>query len=293
MKTIIYHGGEHAVLALHGLLGNPMELQYVGKRLNQTGYTVVIPLIPGYGMARGQGKRFEVAPYAEWLQFASDCLDDMKTRYRTVSVTGLCIGAVMALALASMRSSDITALSLLSTTLAYDGWSIPRARVLLPLVYYTPFRRSFSYRERYPYGLKNERLRRWVAEQMAQSDASDAGATILPAEAIFQAQRLIKSVRRRLPQVTSPALIMHAQDDDVASPESAYLVTRRISSPIHKTIILHDSYHMITMDNEKENVAQESIAFFQLITGPATPDRQACASMAAEMTSSGHAHYRS
>lgn len=144
----------------------------MGKHLNQAGYSVIIPLIPDYGMARGQCSQFEVAPSTQWLQCASAYLDELKLQYHTVSVRRLCIGAVLALAQAGTRSDDIAALPLLSTTLACDGWSIPRYRFLLPLVYHTPFRRSYGYRERYPYGLKNARLRRWVEEQMAQCDAT-------------------------------------------------------------------------------------------------------------------------
>ncbi len=40
------------------------------------------------------------------------------------------------------------------------------------------------------------------------------------------------------------------------------MVESRISSPIKKKIILHDSYHIITLDNEKEKVAAETVDFF-------------------------------
>ena len=35
MKSIELKGGPHAVLALHGLLGNPLEMQFVGKKLQR------------------------------------------------------------------------------------------------------------------------------------------------------------------------------------------------------------------------------------------------------------------
>jgi len=254
-------GGEHAVLALHGLLGNPLEMQYLGKRLQKAGYTVVIPLIPGYGYATGAGQSYSTTRYQDWYDEVARHFDALKATHKTVSLAGLCIGAVLALRLAMERGDEVAALSLLSTTLAYDGWSLPWYRFLLPLAYYTPARYLYAYHERHPYGLKNENLQRWIAREMKVSGSSAAGASRLSAEGIFQAHRLIKEVRRGLPQVRTPALIMHALDDDVASPYSADLVESSISSTFRRKIILEDSYHIITLDNEKERVADESIAF--------------------------------
>ena len=262
MKTIELAGGPHAVLALHGLLGNPLEMQYVGKRLQRAGYTVVIPLIPGYGYSSGQADSYRTTRSERWYEEVARLFDQLKQTHASVSVVGLCIGAVLALRLAIERGNEIAALGLLATTLSYDGWSIPKYRFLLPLAYYTPARYLYSYQERYPFGLKNENLRRWIAREMKVSDSSAAGASRLSAEGIFQAHRLIKQVRSQLSRVTAPALIIHAEEDDVASPKSADLVERSISSASRRKIILHNSYHIITLDNEKELVADETVAFF-------------------------------
>ncbi|MDQ2822661.1 MAG: alpha/beta fold hydrolase [Pseudomonadota bacterium] len=262
MKTMTLPGGEHAVLALHGLLGNPLEMHYLGRRLHSAGYTVHIPLIPGYGYAAGQGGAFSTVDYRQWYAEVERVFDDLKRTHATVSVAGLCIGAVLALRLASERGAEIGALALLATTLAYDGWSLPWYRFLLPLAYYTPLRRLYAYQERPPFGVKNVKLQRWIAREMAVTGSSAAGAAQLSAEGLFQAHRLIREVRGRLGQVHTPALIIHAQEDDMASPRSADFVEARIGSSIKRKLILHDSYHIITLDNEKETVADETVAFF-------------------------------
>jgi len=264
MKTIEMPGGEHAVLALHGLLGNPLEMQFVGKKLQRAGYSVTIPLIPGYGYSSGQSDSFRTTRYEQWYAEVRQQFETLQRKHKSVSVTGLCIGAVLALRLAMELGDQISALSLLATTLAYDGWSIPKYRFLLPLAYYTPARHLYSYKERHPYGLKNQNLRTWIAREMQVKSSSAAGASKLSAEGIFQAHRLIREVRKGMGKVTAPALIIHAEEDDVATPKSANLVESRISSRVKRKILLHDSYHMITLDNEKERVAQETTDFFNL-----------------------------
>lgn len=263
MKTITMPGGEHAVLALHGLLGNPLEMQFLGRQLQDAGYTVHIPLIPGYGFAGTADDSYRTADWRQWYVQVRAHFEDLLRTHETVSVTGLCIGAVLALRLAIERGDQIASLSLLATTLAYDGWSLPWYRFLLPLAYYTPLRQRYAYHERAPYGIKNANLQRWIAREMAAKGSSAAGASRLSAEGIFQAHRLIGDVRGQLAQVRTPALIMHAEEDDVASPRSADFVERHIGSTIRRKVILHDSYHIITLDNEKQKVADETIAFFK------------------------------
>jgi carboxylesterase len=79
--------------------------------------------------------------------------------------------------------------------------------------------------------------------------------------AIYQAQRLIHSVKRNLPKVVAPTLIMHAREDDVSSLRSANLVCSRISS--HEVIkrVFDNSYHMLTLDNDRNAVAQAAVDF--------------------------------
>lgn len=262
MRSIELRGGPHAVLALHGLLGNPLEMQFVGKKLQRAGYSVTIPLIPGYGYSSGQSNSYRTTRSEKWYDEVQRQFDILQRHHETVSITGLCIGAVLALRLASERPAEVAALSLLATTLAYDGWSIPKYRFLLPIAYYTPARYLYSYKERYPFGIKNANLRKWIAREMEVHTSSAAGASRLSAEGIFQAHRLIKQVKKNLSQVTSPTLIMHAVEDDVATPKSADLVEAAIASRIKKKILLHDSYHIITLDNEKEQVASETVRFF-------------------------------
>src|SRR4029077_9873841 len=62
--------------------------------------------------------------------------------------------------------------------------------------------------------------------------------------------------------VNAPALVIHAKEDDVASLKSAEFVLDKIGSKDVHFVLLHDSYHMVTLDNEREVVADETVRFF-------------------------------
>jgi len=264
MDAITLQGGEHAVLLLHGLQSSPAELQPLARRLHQAGYTVHVPHIQGYGFMHGDTAR-SVTSWQDWHAKALAEFRALQQQYKTVSLGGLCIGATLSLSIAAELGDEVSALSLLATTLWYDGWSIPWYRFFRHLGYYTPFLYIYSYREREPYGLKNKQLRKWIAREMSHKDSTIVGASKLNLRAIQEAERMISAVKKSLPRVTAPAILIHAVEDDVSSPRSARFVAERVSSVRVESVLLHNSYHMITVDNDREQVAADTIRFFNSV----------------------------
>ena len=102
-----------------------------------------------------------------------------------------------------------------------------------------------------------------LAAQMRELGNSDAGAATLRVRDLLQARVLMSDVRRRLPDITAPTLLLHARDDDAASPRSAFEVARRVSANEVRCVILSDCYHMISIDREKQRVLTELRGFLQ------------------------------
>ena len=255
-KDISYPGGDHAVLLLHGLSSTPQEMSYIARRLSQNGFSVLAPYIKGYGLGS------PCTSWQEWLVEVRLRYNQLSATHRTVSVSGLCIGATLGLALAAEEPS-VAALSLLSVTLFYDGWTIPWYHSLLNLAYRTPIRHFYSFSEKPPYGLKNEALREKVFKSMHQKGNSTIGSATLSMHHIFQAQALAQYVKARLPDIKTNCLLIHAIDDDTSTTANAEFVQAHIGSPVSRKILLDDCYHIITMDNERELVARETQWFFE------------------------------
>jgi carboxylesterase len=248
-------GGEDAVLLFHGLSSTPLELQLLGRGLQRAGYSVYLPHLPGYG-DDGSGKRRQVTHWQDWVAKALQEFDAIKARHARVVVGGLCIGALLALHVAAERS-EAAAVTALSPTLWYDGWSLPWYSFMLPLASYVPFGKRYNFRERPPYGVKDERMRAWIAREMANSESSIAGAATLTAPGLLEARRLAQATRRLLKRVSAPTLILHALEDDMASPRSAEYLMRYLGAQQTRLVMLRDSYHMITLDQEKGRVLAE------------------------------------
>jgi carboxylesterase len=253
-------GGHHAFLLLHGLYGNPQEMHYVGRKLRQAGYSVHIPYIQGCGVADSTWANRRTR-WEHWYAQVEAEFDSLKQEYSEVSVAGLCAGADLALALAVKRGADIHSLCLYATTLFYDGWNITRLRLLRALAYYTPLRYVLYFHERPPYGLKDARMRAWITAQMKRGGQTAAGAAKSSLVGVYQTERMMRYLRANLHCVTVPTLILHAREDDTSSLRSADLVEQNITSSIVRKVILENSYHLVTMDHDKDLVVQETLDF--------------------------------
>ena len=89
------------------------------------------------------------------------------------------------------------------------------------------------------------------------------GAAAIPARQLRGAHQMMAYVRSSLKQVKTNILVIHAIDDETASPKNPELILEHVSSEMRKVIWLGDCYHIITVDNEREIVTNETVQFIQ------------------------------
>jgi carboxylesterase len=173
-------------------------------------------------------------------------------------------GAGLALSAAMDPATPVDGLVLMSTTLRYDGWAIPPWHFLLPLALYTPIGRLWQYREQPPYGVKNERIRAWIARELENRRVSRAGSATLGVSYLREHDRLLRRLRRNLGQVVCPHILaLHAEEDEVASLDNLRLLAVGLSSAAVslKTVTVRNSFHMISIDNDRQQVVRETVDF--------------------------------
>ncbi|MDR3395528.1 MAG: hypothetical protein P4L70_11055, partial [Parasulfuritortus sp.] len=62
-------------------------------------------------------------------------------------------------------------------------------------------------------------------------------------------------------------LAIHAMEDDMSSPRNPEYLIRHIRSRLTRYVVLRDSYHMITLDQEKDRVLAETRDFLDRVMG--------------------------
>jgi carboxylesterase len=261
LKTmgLLWPGGPIGVILVHGLTGTPTELSGIAKDLNAYGFTVFCPLLAGHCVSEAELLQ---TTWADWSKSVEEAFFAFSEHADVIFAGGISAGAVLSLRLAQIFPGRIRALSLYSTTLWWDGWSIPRLSFLLPLVLRLPYiGKRYRFEEAWPYGIKNKRLRERVHAQMISGDPAAAGFAGTPGRSLRELWRLVDQVKVNLPQIKSPTLLIHARDDDIASIRNAIYIKEHIRGP-SRLIALEDSYHMITIDQERRQVGMETARYF-------------------------------
>ena len=257
-----YPGGPNAVLLIHGLTGAPAELKLVGKGLARAGFTVYSVQLAGHC---GTEADLLATNWHDWLNSALAAFDHIRSRHDVVFVGGLSMGALLSLLVASHRPGQVSGCVLYSPTMFYDGWSIPRVSVLLHAAILLGLGRFLRFRENFPYGVKDDRLRSRILAAMEAGQSEEAGLLYMPGRSLADLLRLIRDLKQRLPNIRTPALVLHAREDDVTSLRNASYIAAHIGGRVEK-ILLDDSYHLITLDRERDLVIEHTIAFLHRMT---------------------------
>src|SRR6185436_5459475 len=73
-------------------------------------------------------------------------------------------------------------------------------------------------------------------------------------------------VRRDLPTVKQPIRIFTSRQDHVVNPRNSRYLLEHTSSPDIQQIWLDRSYHVATLDYDRQQIFDDSIAFFRRVT---------------------------
>jgi carboxylesterase len=254
------------IMLIHGLTGTPNEMRFLAKYLNKQGYSIACPRLANHGEPLGVLKK------TTW----QDCYQSVREAYLKIReshsgplyASGLSMGALLAILLAEEFSNEVAAISCLSPTLFYDGWNIPWYRCFWPLCYFTPLKHFLYFKEEPPYGIKNKALQQRVHKYYSaatlddNTSAAEYGYPYYPVSLLYQLYLLVKHLKKILPSIHVPVQLIQAQNDDITSVKNSTIIYDGVSSKIKEMVLLNNSFHVITADQERATVAHRMNDFF-------------------------------
>jgi carboxylesterase len=252
------------IILLHGLTGTPNEMRYLAFSLNKQGYRVICPRLANHGQPLPVLKRTTWEELYRPLRAVF--LEALEAGHQ-VYVGGLSMSALFVLLLAEEFQEKLAGGICLAPTLFFDGWNVPWYNRLLPLAAHTPLKYCLYFKESPPYGIKNEKIRAMVHRHYSRARLADIeqiakyGYAFFPVSLFHQLQRLTRTVTPLLGRINAPLLLIHPQEDDTASVKNSELIYDHISSRVKRLVILTDSYHVVTADQEREKVSQAILEF--------------------------------
>ena len=231
-------GGSVGVLLCHGFTSTPQSLRDWGEHLAAAGLTVRCPLLPGHGTRwQDANASTEEDRYGE----LSAALDDLRGRCSSVVLAGLSMGGTLALRLAQRRPDDVAALVLVNPSLLTERRD---ARLLPVLARLTPA---------------------WapVANDIKKPGPVELAYPRLPTRAALALRRLWTAVRADLGSVRAPLLVFRSVTDHVVEAASTRVLLAGVGSTDTTEVLLHESYHVATLDNDAPMVFARSVAWIR------------------------------
>ena len=229
----------------------------LGLTLRRAGFTVSAPLLAGHG---ANAAELCATTWQDWRESAALALNELAAQVSKVFIAGICVGGLLGLHL-SLSDRRIRGVGLYSPGFNYDGWNMPfyarLNRFGLPLLARLPTMRTRGMRERQPFGIKNERLRRLILNGYG---AMPGALETFPFGALHEGNRFFRELLRSLSKVTVPVLVVQAIDDDVCSPRHARRIARMVRGPC-RLVFLQNSYHLVHLDQERDRVTQLTVQF--------------------------------
>lgn len=235
-------GDGRGVLCLHGVTGTPFEIRPLAEALGRRGCTVAAPTLAGHGGTLADLAR---SNWHDWLRSAEEALDALQAGLggTPVAVCGFSMGGLLALRLARLYPERIAALVVMSTPLRLRRFQVAGIRALgrLPLDYCA-----------HPYA---------CVPKLAGSDISDPelryenpGLRAFPIAALGQLLDLMDTVRADLPAIRTPVLVVHGRQDHTVPMEDSLELTGCLGSDVIERLWLDKSFHIVTLDVERDLV---------------------------------------
>ena len=262
--SILLEGGRTGVLLVHGLGGTPVEMKNLALRVADTGATVLCCQLAGHC---GTETELAASTWRDWYGSVEAGLAELETRCDTIVAGGLSMGALLAAMLAAREPARVRGVLMLAPTLWYDGWAVPWYSFLLKLLRFlidTPVGDHYRIVDRAPYGIKDERIRQIVLRAMTRGDSAAAKLLRTPPHALREFWRLVKALKPELGNIRQHTLLIHAREDDVAGLSNAHYLQRHLGGLV-ETLILNDSYHMVTIDKQRSIVTERVKTFIDAL----------------------------
>jgi carboxylesterase len=224
-----------------------MSMRPWGEHLAARGFAVRCPLLPGHGT---RWQDCNLATEHDWTAAVGAAFDELAKDVDRVVVAGLSMGGTLSIRLAEVRPDDVAALVLVNPSLM----TLRRDAKLLPLL-------AKVFPGWSPIG--SDIKKPGVVEQAYPK---------LPTRAMLGLSRLWTASRADLAKITAPLLVFRSREDHVVEPASTEALLAGVSSTDTTEVVLENSYHVATLDNDAPLIFEKSVEWIRERTGVPAPE---------------------
>jgi carboxylesterase len=228
-----------ACLLLHGFTGSPAEMEGLATFLRNHGCAVSVPTLPGHAT---QPEDLRNVSHEAWIAASEEAFRDIRQQHPMIFVIGLSMGGALALHLAAHHqfAGVVTLAAALKMPLKQEIASY----LFAPFV-------AVRYKPNGP------------DVHDAEAKARLRNYDRYPLTAARELMRMLRKIRAELSKVTMPLLAIHSRADHVVPFDNLALLMRRVRSPQREQMIVENSYHVLTVDYDRQAIFERIWKFIQ------------------------------
>jgi len=235
-EPFFFRRGPTACLLIHGFTGAPKEMRWMGEYLASQGHTVLGVRLAGHATQPADLVRTR---WQDWLASVEDGYHLLQGDCSRIFVCGLSMGGILSLLFASRF--QVAGAIAMATPYAMDDW---RLRYIKLFQWFMP---------RVTKGPPD-----WRNPEAAR-DHIDYPA--YPTRSIIELRDLLAEMRRSLPQVNVPVLLMHSRQDESVPPKNVHRIYDCLGTSDKQILWVENSGHVITREPERQRVFEAALAF--------------------------------
>lgn len=236
------NGASTGVVVLHGFTGNPSSMRGVADAVIAAGFDVELPRLPGHGTTIDE---MVTTGWTDWFAETERAVDDLVRRADRVVLIGQSAGGTLALAATFRRSEVVGVVCINPATCTRDEATMAMVDELIA---------------------DGFEIVPGEGSDIADPDASDIaydGTPLRPLTSLVADG--IVPITDRFGELTVPLRLFTSRQDHVVPPSDSEHLASTWGGPVEHTW-LERSYHVATLDHDREIVIAGAVDFVRSLT---------------------------
>jgi carboxylesterase len=233
-------GGPVGVLVLHGFTGNPSSMRGLADAFAAAGHTVEMPRLPGHGTHIDD---MLATTWADWSAHAEATLEDLQSRTEHVVVAGLSMGGSLTAWLAT-RHPELSGIICINPAVA------PRDDMLAIVSEMVA---------------AGETVMDGIGSDVADPDVVESAYPQTPLAPLVSMFEVANEIVPDLPKIECPLLLFTSPEDHVVPAADSDVLAEAVSGPVER-VSCDRSYHVATVDFDKDLIIERSLEFVDRVT---------------------------
>ncbi len=230
--------GKIGVLVSHGYTGSPQSMRYYAEGLAKAGFTVALPRLKGHGTTPAD---MATSTASDWIRDLEQAMAWLQERCDSLFITGLSMGGTLTLFMAGQYPRMFKGILPINALISSNN----------------PDLASLVYMANGPAEVAG------IGSDIKDPNSKEAAYPVVPVPSLKELFALTKVTDDLLPRITIPMLIMVSREDHVVPPANAEYILQKVASEDKHLLWLENSYHVATLDNDKDLIVQKSVEFIQ------------------------------